>query len=244
MPGLVPPDIIAVLLGIQENFDVIITDEELLQIRTMGQLYEFVRARVVRNQAQVCVTSATFYRLRRALGDVCGVARDHVRPTSQLEELIPSDGRRSVWRGLQAKYCNLPDLWRSAWLERWIERAAFAPLFLMCVCFVGSVIFLDKPVAEVVAVFLGLAILPVGILGMFIVHGALYRRTEHHAIYIPPNCATVRDMVYTLISQRPSAPLVTHTTRPTDKEIWRTLCSIVGAEFDRSPDSYTRKSRL
>jgi hypothetical protein len=73
------------------------------KIRTMGQLYDFVFARFARGQAQVCVTSAAFYRLRRALGEVCGVPRERVRPRARLEDLVPPQDRPRAWQQLQAR---------------------------------------------------------------------------------------------------------------------------------------------
>jgi hypothetical protein len=36
--------------------------------------------------------------------------------------------------------------------------------------------------------------------------------------------------------------MVSDAARASDKEIWWTLCAIVGGELDRPPDSFTRAS--
>ncbi len=240
--NMLPPDPVAVLLAIQENFGIIISDEEAGRIGTMGQLYDFVFARVARNQSKVCVTSATFYRLRRALREICGVPRERVRPLAQFEQLIPLNSRRHVWQELQARFSNLPTLRRSANLEGWINAESLVPLLVMVLYFFALIGVLGRPQP---AAFITFLVIPfVGIIGMFVVCDYLCRRTEHYAVYIPHTCATVRDMVYTLVSAWPAAPMVSDTIRATDKEIWRTLCAIVGAEFNQPPDSFTRESRI
>jgi hypothetical protein len=236
------PDMVAVVMEIEGKFGVTLPDEEAEQIRTMGQLYDFVHARVAHWQAEVCVTSAAFYRLRRALGEVCAAPRGRVRTRARLEDLVPLAGRQRHWQALQARLGNLylPPLRRPAWVVRLIHTvsllAVVPPLLaLEVVCAVwGS----QSPAAYCAA----LAILPCSFVGLWLLLGAGYRLTARRAVHIPPSCATVRDMVYTLVSRHPAAPLVSDTARASDKEIWGTLCAIVGDEFDQPPERFTRDS--
>ena len=243
--NLVPPDLMAMVMGVEEKFNLTIPDAEAEKIATMGQLYDYVLARVARGQAQVCVTSAAFYRLRRALGEVCGVPRERVRPGARLEDLVPLHDRPRAWRELRARLSNLhlPPLRRPAWLVRWLDAASMVPLVLAVLCTIGSIALLGRtPVAPVLVVFGVLGCPIVGTLGMFLVCRVACRRTEQYAVHIPAACATVRDMVYALVSMHPAAPMVSDTARASDKEVWGTLCAIVGGELDRPPDSFTRDS--
>jgi hypothetical protein len=245
--NLLPPDPVAVVMAIEEKFGLTIPDEEAEKIHTMGQLHDYVLARVARGQPQVCVTSAAFYRLRRALGEVCGVPREHVRPQARLEDLVPLPDRPSAWHELQARLSNLhlPPLRRPAWLARRIEAASLIPLYLAVGCTIVLMALLrDTPAAPILAGFAVLGCPAVGIAGMFLVCRVACRRTEHYAVHIPPTCATVRDTVYALIGGHSAMPLVSDTARASDREIWGTLCAIVGAELDRPPESFTRASTL
>jgi hypothetical protein len=243
--NFLPPDPVAVVMGVEAKFGVTIPDAEAEKICTMGQLYDYVHARVARGQAQVCVTSAAFYRLRLALGEVCGVPRERVRPRARLEDLVPLPDRPRHWQELQARLSNLrlPPLRRPVWLVRWIDAASTVPLFLAVLCTIVLIALLSHtPFAPVVVMFAVLGCPVVGFVGMFLVCQAACRRTERYAVHIPPACATVRDMVYYLVSRHPVAPMVSDTARASDKEIWGTLCAIVGGEFDRPPDRFTRDS--
>jgi hypothetical protein len=243
--NLVGPDPVALVMAVEEKFGLVIPDAEAEKITTMGQLYHYVMARVARGQPQVCVTSAAFYRLRRALGEVCGVPRERVRLGARLEDLIPLDDRPRAWRELRARLSNLhlPPLRRPAWLVRWLEAASMVPLLLavLCTIILGTLL-RQTPAGAFVAVFGLLACPVVGIAGIVLVCRVACRRTEKYAVHIPAACATVRDMVYALVSAHPAAPMVSDTARASDKEVWGTLCAIVAADYDRPPDSFTRDS--
>ena len=148
------PDLAAMVMEIEQKFGVTIPDEEAEKIRTMGQLYDFVLARVARGQPQVCVTSAAFYRLRRALGEVCRVPRERVRLGALLEDLVPFHDRPRYWQELQTPLSNphLPRLRRPAWLAKRIEAASLVPFFLTGLCAIVLIVVLGRtPAASVVA---------------------------------------------------------------------------------------------
>lgn len=246
--NLVPPDLMALVMAVEKKFGLTIPDEEAEKITTMGQLYDYVFARIARGQPQVCVTSAAFYRLRRALGEVCGVPREQVLTRARLEDLVPLADRPRLWRELRARLSNLhlPPLRRPAWLVRRLEAASMVPLVLGLVGVVGIaalIAVLGDTAAAGALLGIGLLVVPIlGILGMFPVCQALCSRTEHYAVLIPPACATVRDMVYTLVSRHPAAPMVSDAARASDKEVWGTLCAIVGGQLDRPLDSFAKDS--
>jgi hypothetical protein len=240
---------VEVMLGIEEKFDITLPDEEAEKIHTMGQMYDYVFARVARGQAQVCFTSAAFYRLRRALGEVCRVPRELVRPQARLEDLIPLNDRARYWQELQVRLggLHLPRLRRPAWLVKRIEAASYIPLFLVGLCtFVLSIVLFgvlgDTPAARAIVTLAVLACLFAVIPGWFLVCRKLCRRTEHYAVHFPTACVTVRDLVYTLVSSHQAPRMVSDTERANDKEIWGALCAIVGGVFDRPPDSFTKES--
>jgi hypothetical protein len=57
-----------------------------------------------------CPTSRTFYRLRSVLMHELDLHRHDVRPALALEELIPPDRRRHLWRRLRREGLALPSL--------------------------------------------------------------------------------------------------------------------------------------
>src|SRR5882724_1946491 len=90
-------DTIHVLLQVESQLGIVVRDRAAEEIRTMDQLLNFVLSKVGERPQNICVSSAAFYRLRRALGDLFGVPRECVRTNSHLEELVPLQDRQWHW---------------------------------------------------------------------------------------------------------------------------------------------------
>jgi len=75
-------------------------------------------------------TSHTFYLIRRMLVRSLGVSRHDVSPASLLEDLIPPDRRRAVWRQFHKDGLYLPPLALSADMR----RLTHATLALKLIC--------------------------------------------------------------------------------------------------------------
>src|SRR5262249_35652512 len=120
------------VMQIEEKFGITINENDEQEVRTVGDLYAFVLGKIGRGQEQVCVTSMTFHRLRRALGELFGVPRARVRTATRLEDLVPRRGRRRNWEQLGASLGvgSLPPLRRPSWLARSLDIAVIVGLLL------------------------------------------------------------------------------------------------------------------
>ncbi|HSG69337.1 MAG TPA: acyl carrier protein, partial [Planctomycetaceae bacterium] len=126
-------DIVELVMEVEDAFGIQIPDKDYEQIRTVGDLHDYiVRHRQPpdvedSNKARVCLTSATFLRLRRAFIQLFGISRRSVRTSSQLDELVPRVNRREKWNQLQEMVqLKLPALERPFWL-----------FFLLAVCVIS-----------------------------------------------------------------------------------------------------------
>lgn len=126
-------DIVELVMEVEDAFGIQIPDEDYEQIRTVGDLHDYiVRHRQHpdvedSNKARVCLTSATFLRLRRVFIQLFGISRRSVRTSSQLDELVPRVNRREKWNQLQEMVqLKLPALKRPVWL-----------FFLLTVCVIS-----------------------------------------------------------------------------------------------------------
>jgi hypothetical protein len=61
-------------------------------------------------QPGICPTSETFYRMRRVLMEAVDVDRQDVRPSDRLEDVIPPERRRAVWKQLRKEGFRLAPL--------------------------------------------------------------------------------------------------------------------------------------
>ena len=70
----------------------------------MGKLYNLVLSKVACESTDVCLTSACFYRTRKALMGVLQVPKQQVRPDTPLETLIPEHDRASIWASIESAH--------------------------------------------------------------------------------------------------------------------------------------------
>ena len=231
-------DVVELDLQLEERFGITIGENDGAGVRTLGDLYAFVLGKLRPGQEQVCVTSMTFHRLRRALMELFGVPRAQVRTATRLEDLVPFRGRRRHWQRLAAWLGegSLPPLRRPVWLARSLAFAVWMGLVLP-VCCAAALHELGYPAALCWA--LGVSGVLLGALRAW----AGYRLTLPLAVRIPPGCTTMRDTVYTLVS-RDHALLVRDGVRVCDAEIWGTLRALVAAGLDVKPETLTPTSRL
>jgi hypothetical protein len=231
-----PFDPVAVMDQVECKFRVRISWREFEEAKTMGGLHRLILDKVGRREQQVCVSSATFYCLRRALGEVLGIPRKRVRTNSRMEEFFPVRDRKRHWQHFCAAMDkgHLPGPRRPGWLTNLLHYA-FA-IGVMVPMFTGGTLHELGYSPWLWGTLLALGI-PMGILVLRVAK----RLTTRKEICFAPNCKTVRDVVYTLVGQGAN-PVVSYGLRPNDAEIWDILCGIVGDEFDAQPTSLTLDS--
>lgn len=110
-------EIVELIMRIEEEFAIEIGDGEAEQCATAGQLSQLVATKLHLQLAPSapCLTSATFFQVRRDLMALTGVSRREIRPKTRLEQIIPTAQRRSIWRELERQGgADLPELiWKS-----------------------------------------------------------------------------------------------------------------------------------
>jgi acyl carrier protein len=113
-------DVVALVMEIEEKFGVVIPDRDAERITTLGDLHQYLLRQRDLGGDSVCLSSALFYRARRALCEQFGYPRRSVAPCTPLDDLVPRQGRRGHWRRLREALAPfpIPDLQRPAWL--WI----------------------------------------------------------------------------------------------------------------------------
>jgi hypothetical protein len=230
-------DPVEVFLQVQRKFGVTIGWNEFEKITKMGDLHSLVLDKVGRRRPQhVCVSSATFYRLRRVLGDLFGVPREYVGTTSPLEDFVPLQDREQHWQRLCAALAveGLSSVRPPGWTDS-------LPLMAWATC-IAMVFLLGVELYQSgVSPLLSANLVAIGIALSFLVAWACYRLRNHLKTRIPPSVKTVRDMVYSMVGHGQER-LVSDEHRPSDAETWSVLCGIVGDEFDVQPSSLTLAS--
>ena len=121
-------DTVELIMEVEESFGIGIPDAEAERIRTVGELYHYVLAKLrdpIRGTPG-CLSAAAFYRLRRQLMSGFRIERRRIRPGSAMDDIIPKSERKAMWQRLGENLgWRLPELVRPGWV-----RYAFLGLFL------------------------------------------------------------------------------------------------------------------
>jgi len=87
-------DTVEFVMEIEATFGIRLLDAEAERVSTFGDLHALVLRKLVRGAR--CLTSAVFYRLRRALVTALAVERRAVRPAVSTETLVAAEGRAAT----------------------------------------------------------------------------------------------------------------------------------------------------
>lgn len=151
-------DGIELILAVEEEFKIAISDDDAVQCVTVGKLVDVVHSRLRHSAAEPCASQHGFYIVRRILMDVVALDRSQIKPETRLEDLIDRSHRREVWRKVMGFVADQKTTWHSLVRPKWLNLLLVLVLPGL-VCF-GIVIFtwwsfvMALPVAMVIA-FLG-----------------------------------------------------------------------------------------
>ena len=90
---------VELVMEFEDEFGLQIPDDVAEKMPSVRDVIEYVHAEL-RNtlpQAESCLTSRSFYRLRRELTKFLSLPRRNVTPKTELGSLIPQERRREVW---------------------------------------------------------------------------------------------------------------------------------------------------
>jgi acyl carrier protein len=215
-------DTVELVMEIEEAFDISIPDDRASNMLTVGDLYEFILEKTADStlKSSTCLSAAAFYDLRRHVRSL-GLPHSEIRPKTELDRVIPLNGRRTYWQTLSSRMdLRFPRLGRPWWL---------ALLNCILVAIVVSASFLGFTTQSVVAgIFAAVA---VGVISSVL----LMFLTRPFAIYPPSTCSTIRDLVTHLVAINYNTLATRYSTRnPTD--VWNALQLIVAEQLgvDRS----------
>ena len=91
-------DSVDLIMAIEEEFKIAISDAEASQSDTVGKFIEIVHARLRHSTEDPCPSQHGFYFIRKNLMEHLGLSRTAITPNTMLDELIPSENRHAVWK--------------------------------------------------------------------------------------------------------------------------------------------------
>src|SRR5262245_24837058 len=129
-------DGVELVMECEKTFGISIPDEDASNTRTMGDLLALIKKLIAYRLARgACPSASVFRRLRRGLMQI-GVAKNEIRPSSVIDQIVPLCDRRSNWQMVaRSAQLRLPNLGNS-------QGAVFIALSIPMV--VGGTVFVMK----------------------------------------------------------------------------------------------------
>lgn len=223
-------DAVELIMEIEQAFDIQIPDEPASNIRTVGELFDFLVTQI-RGEApsrDVCLSAAAFYLIRRAACDRLHLDRRHIRPSTRLESVVPVENRRAVWADLaRSLHLRLPTLVRPSRIV-WLA-SGLAILFALVMSVV--VAFGFGPAGAVVCLLPALIVSSV----------TAAELTDSSRILFPPQCSTLRELAkYVLFHNYAAVSGQVNAWNPDDA--WDALKQIIVDELGVRPELVTREA--
>jgi hypothetical protein len=208
-------DLVELVMRVEEEYGIEIGDDEAAQLETCGQLHQFLLGKLNIQPSERCLSSATFYRMRRSLVELSGQSRCEISPQTPMNQLLPLRQRRANWQQLKERsHLNLPDLELPELLHLTIF-VGFGALWLTSLgCAIGN-----APLWSGLFFFGGIGYLSL-----------IWKITKPFAICFPDSCRSVGSATKTaMFSSLPSVspePVSMKT-----EELWQSLQAIIADEL-------------
>lgn len=110
-------DSVELALAMEEEFGVMIPDDELYKMLTVGDTFEYLKQRLKSSPPEHCAKQRIFFRFRNALIKNYNISRNQIKVDTKLNEIVPTEELKQGWPFLK-KYIDLeyPDYEES---EKW-----------------------------------------------------------------------------------------------------------------------------
>jgi acyl carrier protein len=229
-------DAVELVMRVEEEFSIGLSDDEAAKVRTVGDLYELVLSKI--KTTADCLSSKAFYRTRRALVDALGLPRRSIRPSTDLEPLFPLKERKLLWGAVSdAAGMTIPRLqYSKVWKIRFIGIAMIFSTVLVLSVGVAAHLALGLNLEpQMLGLFYGLFVLAwivlFGVCDIFLLRQIVFLRME-----IP--VATAGELTRMVIALNPEAfiPSAPNAQPPSKDQVWLKLVQIICDQLGLDPE--------
>jgi acyl carrier protein len=225
-------DAVEIIMEVEDAFDVHIPDDKATEIVTVGDLYDYIieLKRDAVSPRNVCLSAATFYRIRRAVCAELGLTSRSVRPRTTLDSTLPKMRRRSFWTELQTAIdLKLPRLARPKWIV-----AIAAGLSIAASTWIGFLVSREWGHNAAVAAFM-VTVFGTGLLAEII--------TSPFRTQFRPAFSTYRGLSHVVLAYNyATLSQQFNSWNPTD--VWEAIKVIIVEQLGVRPEIVTRNARF
>jgi len=220
-------EFVELFLAVENAFGFSIPNEDAAGLDTVGKLYDYILAHRFRGYQEDCLSSITFYKLRRVMMSVLRIPRKEIRVSTELSEIIPAR-RRRTWKALRRETgLRLPQLRRPVWATTIAALATFGlgiavPVLLSLSLFGGAIL--------------------AAILTMFAVGYLFSWLSKPLAFEFLPDCATMGQLTSLTLAHNYRTIIEELNSSASDAEVWETLQVVIAEELGGSPSQLTKEA--
>ena len=93
-------DSVELILAIEEEFQITLTDDEVFKIETPNLLTNKVYSKLRKSKQEICPSIHGFFVVRKILINQLGIPREKIKPETMLDEIINKKSRKKTWKNL------------------------------------------------------------------------------------------------------------------------------------------------
>lgn len=96
-------DIEDLLIRIESSFGIKFVDNELIHIKTFGELCDHIAEKIQFDSVDDCTSQQAFYKLRKSVSEILKISKNDITPQTYLTNLFPSYNRRLLIKKIENK---------------------------------------------------------------------------------------------------------------------------------------------
>ena len=221
-------ELVEIVMEVEETFGIIISDDDAPQIRTVGELHQYILESRRKENQRGCATGRVFRDIRRVLMETTSTPRRAIRPGTELKVILPPRNRRRVWKRLEQDVAGYVRKLRLPY-----RLGPIITVLCLTAGIVGTAIIIPQ-VGIGNALVLGVTAIVATLLLMFFV-------TRPFAIAFPQGVVTVGDLATATL---PPGYEEAAKQQMTDEEVWDRLQRIVADILGVKVDDITPTARF
>ena len=222
---LIGEDTADLLIAIQDNFGVEFGDEGPFP-KTVCELCGLVVEKLKGARTTNCLTSLTFYKVRRALIATLGLDRNRITPSARLTQLLAKGPcRRRQWKDLE---------WRTGLRFPWLTHPRWMAIGMLVIAAGLATRFaVNSWTSRALATSLVIVLL--SWLLALVLWLVAYGMTQQVVWGLPRSCQTVGDLVHIVMAKN-YGTLSEEAGGWNEKEVWKALRLFIADEISISPE--------
>jgi acyl carrier protein len=226
-------DAVELVMRTEDEFSITFADDEAETVRTVDDLYKLVLGKL--DLTPSCLSSKAFYRTRQALVTCLQVSRRAIRPSSDLELLLPEPTRRRQWSEIAENIAlEFPHLqYPARWRKRFLRFGALISAVVVLTC--AGLIVRAYP-GFISGLFLWIPAFAIWIILLAVINQTLMRHATNLQTELP--CETAGDLSRLVLTSNYEhfSPIGAQNSAISKEYVWKRLVDIICDQLQVQPE--------